>query len=281
VATTRARRGAFLVVSGLIVVAILVAGLYVAFQRVAPLLRGSGCDAGPAGRATSLATSQAAIAATIAGVAQRHALPARAVAIAYAAALQESKLENLDYGDLDSVGVFQQRPSQGWGKTRQLEDPVYATSKFFGALVTVPGYLRIPVYRAAQAVQRSADGAAYRQYSQLAKSLAGAFTGRDPHAVWCWYGRPIPGRADVTAAGRELARTFGRLRLRAAADPAVTVRVRRSRDGWAVAAWLVAHARQYQVDAVSYQGYRWLAAKGARGWTRYRSAGPPDTVQFS
>jgi hypothetical protein len=282
VAISRARRRAFLGVSSLIVVAILVLASYLAVQRVAPLLRASGCEAGPGGRAVSLQTGQAQIAATIAGVAQRHALPARAVTIAYAAALQESKLENLNYGNQDSVGVFQQRPSQGWGKTRQLEDPVYATSKFFGALVQVPGYLRMPVYRAAQAVQRSADGYAYNQYAHLAAGLARAFTGHDPHAVWCWYGQPIRGRADAAAAGRELSRTFGRLRVRASADPALTVRVSRPRYGWAVAAWLVSHAQQYRVDNVRYDGYRWTAAKGANGWIRYRAGTrPPGSVQFS
>ena len=86
--------------------------------------------------------------------------------MAYAAALQESKLQNLPYGDRDSVGVFQQRPSQGWGPRRDLENPVYATSKFFGALAKVPGYQRMPIYQAAQAVQHSADGLAYQRFSR-------------------------------------------------------------------------------------------------------------------
>jgi hypothetical protein len=269
-------------VSGLVALGIAAGGLYLAYPRVAPLLlRGSGCEAGRAtSRAISLQTSQAGIAATIAGVAQRHALPTRAVVIAYAAALQESKLENLDYGTADSVGVFQQRPSQGWGKARQLEEPVYAASRFFGALISVPGYRRLPVYQAAQAVQRSADGYAYRKYTPLAAGMARAFTGRNPHAVWCWYGQRITGRPRLTAASRELVRTFGRLPVRVSGDPAMAVRVRRNRDGWAVAAWLVSHAQQYRVSAVSYAGYQWNAASGARGWVRVRSAGPPDSVQF-
>ena len=117
---------------------LLLIGLYVAFQRISPLLRGSDCTAAGDGQAVTLGTGQAGIAATIAGVAQRDALPAQAVTVAYAAALQESKLQNLPYGDRDSVGVFQQRPSQGWGPRRELENPVYATSKFFSALAKVP-----------------------------------------------------------------------------------------------------------------------------------------------
>ena len=128
--------------------------------------------------------------------------------IAYAAALQESKLQNLTYGDRDSVGVFQQRPSQGWGPRSDLENPVYATSKFFGALAKVPGYRRMPVYQAAQDVQHSADGFAYQQYQPLAAHMTAAFTGQDPHAVWCWYSPGIRGTARVAAAtagtGRDL-----------------------------------------------------------------------------
>ena len=116
------------------------------------------------GAAIPLDTDQAGIAATIAGIAVRHRLPQRAITIALAAALQESQLQNLDYGDRNSVGVFQQRPSQGWGTTAEIEDPVYATTRFFAALVKVPGYTTMPVDQAAQDVQHSADGYAYEQW---------------------------------------------------------------------------------------------------------------------
>jgi hypothetical protein len=142
-----------------------------------------GCQAGTGDSAIPLATGQAGIAATIAGVAVRHRLPKRAVTIALAAALQESQLENLDYGDRDSVGVFQQRPSQGWGTTAELEDPVYATTKFFAALLKVRGYTKMPVEAAAQAVQHSADGYAYEQWVGIATQLTGYFTGSSPAGV--------------------------------------------------------------------------------------------------
>ena len=158
-----------------------------------------GCQAGTGVAAIPLATDQAGIAATIAGVAARHRLPRRAVTIALAAALQESQLQNLDYGDRDSVGVFQQRPSQGWGTTAELEDPVYATTKFFAALVRLPGYTKMPVDQAAQDVQHSADGYAYEQWVEVATLLAGYFTGTSPAGVSCWYtpagtSRTWPGR---------------------------------------------------------------------------------------
>ena len=97
---------------------LLTVGGYIALRHSVPVLEPASCDAGAAGTAqpVSLEVGQAGIAATIAGVAQQRALPAYAVTVALATALQESKLTNLRSGDLDSVGVFQQRPSQGWGR---------------------------------------------------------------------------------------------------------------------------------------------------------------------
>ena len=118
-------------------------------------------------------------------------------------------MHNLDYGDLDSVGVFQQRPSEGWGTASQLEDPVYATTKFFGALTQVRGYLQMPVDQAAQAVQHSADGSAYAQYDLMATSLTSAFTGQWPRAVWCWPGPGPQPQPNLAAAGPALAAAFG------------------------------------------------------------------------
>jgi hypothetical protein len=259
---------------------IVVLGSYVAYQRIEPLLAGSGCTAAGGGQDITLGTGQAGIAATIAGVAQRDALPARAVTVAYAAAMQESKLQNLNYGDRDSVGVFQQRPSQGWGKRSELENPVYATSKFFGALAQVPGYQRLPIYQAAQDVQRSADGLAYAQYQPMATHMTIAFTGQDPHAVWCWYAQKIGGTARTGAASVELAQTFGPQRARAAAAPGLIVPAGSVSQGWAVAAWLVSHAQQYRISYVRYAGYRWSAADGSRGWARSVSPTPAGSIEL-
>ena len=272
------------VISGVsLLLAVLVGlGLYLAFRHVAPALQlqGSGCAADGGGQEITLDAGQAGIAATIAGVAQRDALPARAVTVAYAAALQESKLQNLPYGDRDSVGVFQQRPSQGWGPRSDLENPVYATSRFFGALTKVPGYRRMPIYQAAQAVQRSADGLAYARFEPLAMNMTAAFTGREPHAVWCWYTPGITGTARVRAARLDLVRTFGTLFTRATADPGLAVKVGSIRQGWVVATWLVSHAQQFRITAVRYAGYRWTAAAGSRGWARTVSPAPPGIVEL-
>lgn len=230
---------------------------------------GSGCMVRGSSFEVPLTTGQAGLAATIAGVAGRRSMPARAVTIAYAAALQESDLQDLPYGDRDSVGVFQQRPSQGWGTRRQLLDPVYASDRFFAALAAVHGYRHLLIYQAAQAVQRSADGYAYSQYAPQGAIMSGAFTGRTPHAVWCWYGGGDPGTRRLTATSRELTSTFGRLRIRRSGDPAMSVRVGSVAAGWSVASWLVTNASDYGVSYVRFRGYQWTAANGQKGWTRY------------
>ena len=161
--------------------------IYHSFRNVTSPPPPPGCQVGTGVQATDLSPEQAQVAATIAGVAARHRLPRQAVTIALAAALQESKLHNLDYGDRDSVGIFQQRPSEGWGSATELQDPIYATTKFYAALLKVHGYAKMPVDQAAQAVQHSADGSAYQQWTDIAGQLAGSFTGKSPHTVSCWY----------------------------------------------------------------------------------------------
>ena len=272
------------VVGTALVLVLAVAGyaIYHSFRNVTPAPP-PGCQAGTGEQAITLDTGQAAIAATIAGVAQDHDLPRRAVTVAYATALQESKLTNLHSGDRDSVGVFQQRPSQGWGPARRIEDPVYATTRFFEALVQVRDYEALPVYQAAQAVQHSADGSAYSQYASVANNMTKAFTGQLPHGVWCWYSTPV-GRPRLAAADRALTQAFGPLRVGRRGDPRLAVRVRHPAVGWTVAAWLVSHAASYGIQTVSYRGYQWVTKAGSSGWTRIKASqrpkAPPAVVLF-
>ncbi|WP_370193206.1 C40 family peptidase [Streptacidiphilus sp. MAP5-52] len=111
-------------------------------------------------------------------------VPARGQVIALATALQESGLEDLSYGDRDSVGLFQQRPSQGWGTPAQLMDPVYASTAFYKALLRVPGWQQLPLTEAAQAVQRSGYPDAYAKWESLATALQ--------QAVAKVLGQPLP-----------------------------------------------------------------------------------------
>ncbi|SRR6266536_1843934 len=112
-------------------------------------------------------------AATIVTTGQAMHVPAYGQLIAVATAMQESWLVNLDYGDRDSLGLFQQRPSQGWGTPAQIMDPVYASSAFYSHLLAVPGWQRMPLTEAAQAVQNSAAPGAYAQWQQPAARLIG------------------------------------------------------------------------------------------------------------
>jgi hypothetical protein len=126
----------------------------------------------------------------IADVAMRRDLPEQAVIVALATAQQESKLTNLDYGDADSVGLFQQRPSQGWGSKEQILDPLYSSGKFFDALVKVRNWEGLTVAAAAQAVQRSAFPDAYTSWQPLGTALGAALTGLTLSQLTCRLGHP-------------------------------------------------------------------------------------------
>ncbi|SBN63073.1 LysM domain-containing protein [Curtobacterium sp. 9128] len=127
----------------------------------------------------SLTAEQRANAETIVSVGRSLGVSDRGLVIALAAAMQESGLRNLSHGDRDSVGLFQQRPSQGWGTAAQLQDPTYATRLFFGGksnpnagktagLLDIPGWSTKSVTDAAQAVQLSAYPKAYAQWEKSA-----------------------------------------------------------------------------------------------------------------
>jgi cell wall-associated NlpC family hydrolase len=98
-------------------------------------------------------------------------IPARGQIVALATALQESGLRNLTYGDRDSLGLFQQRPSQGWGTASEILDPVHASTSFYTALEKVSGWQSMTVTQAAQAVQQSGFPDAYAKWEPLATAL--------------------------------------------------------------------------------------------------------------
>src|SRR3954470_20535975 len=114
-------------------------------------------------------TEQLAIAATIVEVGATKGVGSWGQTIAVAVAMQESRLRNLPYlgddNDHDSIGVFQQRPSQGWGTPEQLADPAYQAGRFYDKLKTVPGWQTMPLTDAAQAVQISEYPDAYAKWT--------------------------------------------------------------------------------------------------------------------
>jgi murein DD-endopeptidase MepM/ murein hydrolase activator NlpD len=129
----------------------------------------------PSGRWDSVQVGNAEV---IVSVGAAMNVPPRGWVIALAAAMQESRLYNLPFGDRDSIGLFQQRPSQGWGSREQLTDPAYAAEKFYTALLAVPDWQAMAVNDAAQAVQLSGTPNAYAQWETAAQALAGELTGR-------------------------------------------------------------------------------------------------------
>ena len=137
-------------------------------------------------------------------------LPARAVTLAIATGLQESKLVNIDYGDRDSVGLFQQRPSQGWGEIAQIMDPVYSTGAFYDALVRVDGYEDMEITVAAQAVQRSGFPDAYAQHEGRSRAWANALAGYAEGALTCALAPAAPGASPTPLADRPATRTEAR-----------------------------------------------------------------------
>jgi hypothetical protein len=290
-----------LVATSVALVLALAAGVgYLFWSGAGPLPDPEGCSVTVADVEVGVDTEQAENAATIAAVAVRRGLPARAVSIAIATAFQESKLRNLDHGDRDSLGLFQQRPSQGWGTPEQVMDPYYATNKFYDALEKVDGYRDMRITEAAQRVQRSAYPEAYEEHAPGARALASALTGYSEAKLTCVVdstdftrekvrGNGLTPRADVVR--RELEKAFGDLALGGFAPGgvrtghmpgsahydgrAVDVFVRpvtpaNKRRGWVIAQYLVAHAKRLGVEHVIFDDRVWASGRRSeQGWRDY------------
>ncbi len=267
---------------------------------VGPLPDPDGCTARVGSEKVRLDPTQGRYAGLVAAIAVQRGLPARAVSIALATAFQESKLRNVSHGDRDSVGLFQQRPSQGWGSAEQLRDPRYAINAFYDALVEIDGYQAMRITEAAQAVQRSGFPEAYEEHAAGARALASALTGYSPAGFSCVAGDPdVPqeyaGASGLTARAdrvrRDLVATFGDVPLGGFAaggvssghmknsahydGRAIDVFVRpinpdNKRRGWAIASYLVSQAARLDLDHVIFDGRIWSAgSKSQDGWRRY------------
>lgn len=154
------------------------------------------CVATVDGATTTLTLEQAENAAIITAVGVARGLPARAVTIALATAYQESGIRNLDYGDRDSVGLFQQRPSMGWGSVKQIMDPYYSAGKFYSALVKVKNWRTGDINDVAQEVQRSGHPQAYRKHVSKSEVLSASLTGVAPGSFSCKSGDPSRGNPE-------------------------------------------------------------------------------------
>lgn len=273
------------------------------------VLTGDGSPFGPVEECTAtvgdqridLTIEQAENAALISAVSVRRGLPARAASIALAAAYQESDLYNLESGDRDSLGLFQQRPSQGWGEPEEILDPVYATNAFYDALAEVEGYEALEITVAAQEVQRSGFPTAYADHEADARALASALTGNSGGTFSC----ELDGDADGDEAGdrltgsglvqradavrEEVEGMFGDLALGGFAPGGVTdghmpgsthyegravdifvrpVNEANNVRGWAIAHYLVAQAERLDIQTVIFDDRIWKSGEDD-GWRDY------------
>jgi hypothetical protein len=271
----RTKATAVLAVAGVVVLGLVA---YAGWRTVNPKLPPlhlpdvPGCVVKAAGE-VSLDPEQMANAATIAAVGVRLKVPARAVVVALATALQESKLRNLPGGDRDSIGLFQQRPSQDWGTAEQVAEPRYAAKAFYGALLQVPGWETMRVTDAAQAVQHSGAPQAYERWADNAAVLARALLGDAAGAVACTIAdEPTQrGAPAVQAVVTGLKADWGKVTT-ATQGLGVAITAANQRAGWQYAHWLVAHAEAHGVMRVAYAGQEWTAKSG--NWTVVASPGP-------
>ncbi|WP_226832037.1 hypothetical protein [Brachybacterium sp. FME24] len=282
-----------------LVLAGIAGGSYIALQHYGSPAHEGTCTATGLGTSHRYSTERVANAALISAVAVDRGLPPRAASIALATAYQESQLRNIEHGDRDSLGLFQQRPSQGWGSEAEILDPVYSTNAFYDALEKVDGYTAADINDVAQEVQRSGHPEAYRDHETEGRLYASALTGQSGANLVCTLGEvgstvsPEQVRSELvrqfpqlTEAGRltsTLAAASGSAPQLPAEAGATAVVIDPQGDtglGWTLANWAVARAADDGVIQVSYQGRVWdrsVRGESATAWATV-SGGEPDHV---
>ena len=299
----RTRTGVALL--GLAAIGVVAAVGYGVAHHVAPLLQRDECTATVSGRTVTLSLEQAENAALVTAVSVDRGLPARAATIALATAYQESKLYNLEDGDRDSLGLFQQRPSQGWGTREQILNPYYAANAFYDSLQKIDGYDTMRVTVAAQRVQRSGFPEAYADHEADARVLASALTGNSPHAFSCTVDDADGASARLTRSGlthradvvrREVSEVFGGPPLGGFRPGGVSnghmegsahydgraidvfvrpISAQNKIRGWAIAQYLVAQADRLAIRTVIFDDRIWTA--GSRSDDGWRDYDPPES----
>ena len=246
-----------------------------------------------------LSVEQALNAEIITRAAVKRGLPDHAATVAIATAMQETRLMNLSYGDRDSVGLFQQRPSQGWGTKEQLMDETYAANRFYDELVKVPNWQSVPAEDAAQSVQRSQYPDRYADWTNLARTWAAGLTGETGAGVACALEPAQPSDADMDGLTSDFRNEFPTVMVSQPSslepssktqddggDKAADNSAANDGSGKTTSktltftmsagtdtengkrlcrqatAWLVVHARRYGIDSLRANGMRWNRTDG-------------------
>ena len=245
-----------------VLVAAVAGGAYYGYQHLLDNFGSTTCQFTADGN-FEYSPEQAANAATIVDVGtMKLGLEPRAGQVAIATAITESKLRNLNYGDLDSLGLFQQRPSQGWGTQAQILDPVHSSTAFYNKLTQIDGWQAQAVEVAAQEVQRSGVPTAYADHVAAGQVLTASLDGSSPEKVTC---RLDPAKTSSTPSA-VVAKIANQTGLQANAGTSnVTFRARSTDRAWTVAAWAVTHAEAEGITSVTVGDREWKRHRGRDG----------------
>jgi len=271
-ALQKARAAGCLVLSLVIIIAIAIGGFLFLRSRglLSPVPGQQRCVATANASSVSIDLEQARYASIIVGLSVKRGLPPRAASIALATAYQETGVRNLTYGDLDSVGLFQQRPSQGWGTAEQLLDPYYATGKFYDALIKIDNWKTGDITQVAQRVQNSSYPDAYRDHESDARVLASALTGHSRAGFSCLEREGNQGNAVALVSSLE--RTLGKVS-EETHDNMIVINTQSSELAWAYACHALANSSRFGVIAIRVGDRQWETdAVNLPEWMRARPA---------
>lgn len=260
---------------GLIVAALFALGVFGKRQPAPPRQR---CIASTGHKSSEVDLAQAHYASIIAGIAVRRGLPTRAASIAVTTAATETNLHNLDHGDRDSAGLFQQRPSQGWGTKKQVMNPYYATNEFYDRLIKIKHWKTAKISDIAQRIQISKFPEAYKDHEETGQVLGPVLTGHSSHGIRCLIQDQQPG--DARGLAHSLRKTYQTTPKRSGRK--IVIKASSDTLAWSYAQYAVANAREYGLSSAQVGKRRWTASSERLvGWKRVTPTAGDQTVQLT
>ena len=256
------KKTAIILVMALVVVGALGFGAWKGYEWLVTRMTPNACylQVDGAEEPLRLTNEQARNASIIVAESYNRGLSEQAAVIALATAWQESGLRNLNYGDRDSLGLFQQRPSYDWGTKEQIMDPWYSSGRFYEELVKFDGWENTDVNDIAQKVQRSGHPEAYRKHETNARALAGAFRG-SREGVFACINRDASG-TDRSVLDKVVAAVPGVSLQNNGSE--LTMTANDADSAWSVAHLAIANATDLGIEKVSVGGNEWK--QGERTW---------------